>query len=83
MAAHSIDVKATAKKLDLPIAGEPATALVIGYEPRPNEAKGCCPSCSDTIMLIRADRQERPISLLSFPRDLRAEIILPRPKAMT
>ena len=27
-------VKATAKKLDLPVAGQPATALVIGYDPR-------------------------------------------------
>ena len=54
VAAHSIDVKATAKKLDIPIAGQPATALVIGYDRRANEAKGA-PSRSDTLMLIRAD----------------------------
>ena len=54
VAAHSIDVKATAKKLDIPIAGQPATALVIGYDRRADEAKGA-PSRSDTLMLIRAD----------------------------
>ena len=76
MAAHSIDVKATAKKLDIPIAGQPATALVIGYDRRANEAKGA-PSRSDTLMLIRADPAGKTISLLSFPRDLRAEIVCP------
>jgi LCP family protein required for cell wall assembly len=76
VAAHSPDVKATAKKLDLPVAGEPATALVIGYDRRPDEAKGT-PSRSDTIMLIRADPDAQTISLLSFPRDLRAEIVCP------
>ena len=34
------DVKATVKRLDLPIAGQPATALVIGYDRRASEAKG-------------------------------------------
>jgi LCP family protein required for cell wall assembly len=76
VAPRSLDVKATAKKLDLPVAGEPANALVIGYDRRPNEAKGT-PSRSDTIMLIRADPRAETISLLSFPRDLRAEIICP------
>ena len=76
LAPHSVDVKATAKKLDLPIAGQPATALVIGYDRRPNEAKGA-PSRSDTIMLVRADPRAETISLLSFPRDLQAEIICP------
>ncbi len=74
--AHSIDVKATAKKLDIPIAGQPATALVIGYDRRADEAKGA-PSRSDTLMLIRADPAGKTISLLSFPRDLRAEIVCP------
>ena len=74
--AHSIDVKATAKKLDIPIAGQPATALVIGYDRRADEAKGA-PSRSDTLMLIRADPAGKTISMLSFPRDLRAEIVCP------
>ena len=54
----SVDVKVTAKRLDLPIAGQPATALVIGYDRRADEAKGA-PSRSDTLMLIRANPQER------------------------
>ena len=69
-------MKATAKKLNLPIAGEPATALVIGYDRRPDEAKGT-PSRSDTIMLIRANPKNKTISLISFPRDLQAEIVCP------
>jgi LCP family protein required for cell wall assembly len=76
VAPRSIDVKATAKKLDLPVAGEPATALVIGYDRRPEEAKGT-PSRSDTLMLIRANPKNETISLLSFPRDLQAEIVCP------
>jgi LCP family protein required for cell wall assembly len=76
VAPRSVDVKATAKKLDLPVAGEPATALVIGYDRRPDEAKGT-PSRSDTLMLIRANPKNETISLLSFPRDLQAEIICP------
>jgi LCP family protein required for cell wall assembly len=76
VAPKSIDVKVTAKRLDLPIAGEPATALVIGYDLRANEAKGT-PSRSDTLMLVRANPKDETISLLSFPRDLRAEIVCP------
>jgi LCP family protein required for cell wall assembly len=76
IAPHSLDVKATARKLDLPVAGEPATALVIGYDRRSTDPKGM-PSRSDTLMLIRADPSKQTISLLSFPRDLRAEIICP------
>jgi LCP family protein required for cell wall assembly len=76
VAPESADVKVTAKRLDLPIAGEPATALVIGYDRRQDEAKNT-PSRSDTIMLVRADPKNETISLLSFPRDLRAEIVCP------
>jgi len=76
VAPRSVDVKATAKKLDLPIAGQPATALVIGYDRRSYEKKGT-PSRSDTLMLIRANPKNETISLLSFPRDLRAEITCP------
>ena len=76
VAPKSVDVKATAKKLDLPVAGQPATALVIGYDRRADEAKNA-PSRSDTLMLIRANPKNETISLLSFPRDLRAEIVCP------
>ena len=76
VAPDSVDVKVTAKRLDLPIAGQPATALVIGYDRRASEAKGA-PSRSDTLMLLRANPKTQTISLLSFPRDLRAEIVCP------
>ena len=63
-------------QLKVPVAGQPATALVIGYDHRANEAKGT-PSRSDTLMLIRADPRSKTISLLSLPRDLQAEIRCP------
>ncbi len=76
VAPETVDVKVTAKRLDLPIAGQPATALVIGYDRRADEAKNA-PSRSDTLMLVRANPKNETISLLSFPRDLRAEIVCP------
>ncbi len=76
VAPETADVKKTIKRLDLPVAGQPATALVIGYDRRADEAKGA-PSRSDTLMLIRADPKAETISLLSFPRDLRASIHCP------
>jgi LCP family protein required for cell wall assembly len=69
-------VKKAATLLKLPVAGQPATALVIGYDRRANEAKGT-PSRSDTLMLIRADPRSKTISLLSLNRDLQAEIRCP------
>ena len=76
VAPRSADVKVTAKRLDLPVAGQPATALVIGYDRRAGDAKGT-PSRSDTLMLLRANPKTETISLLSFPRDLRAELVCP------
>ena len=76
VAPRSVEVKAAAKRLDVPLPGQPATALVIGYDHRANEAKGT-PSRSDTLMLVRADPGEKTISLLSFPRDLRVDIYCP------
>ena len=70
------DVKVAAKRLDIAPAGEPATALVIGYDRRATEAKGD-PSRSDTIMLVRADPDTKSVSLLSFPRDLYVKIYCP------
>jgi LCP family protein required for cell wall assembly len=77
VAPKSVEVKAAAKELDVPLPGQPAVALVIGYDHRANEAKGT-PSRSDTIMLVRADPGEKTISLLSFPRDLRVDVYCPR-----
>ena len=61
--------------LDLPVAHEPAVALVVGYDYRfgddPNASR------SDTLMLIRADPDTKSISMLSFPRDLLVDVYCP------
>lgn len=64
------------EKLKVPVAGEAAVALVIGYDRRKEEAADA-PARSDTLMLVRADPRQKTISLLSIPRDLRAEIRCP------
>jgi LCP family protein required for cell wall assembly len=67
--ASTPDVVKAQKSLHIPVANEPAVALVIGYDHRAGiEANR--PSLSDTLMLIRADPRTKAISLLSFPRDL-------------
>jgi LCP family protein required for cell wall assembly len=66
--AHTPALVKASHSLDIPVANEPAIALVIGYDHRAGE--GNSPSRSDTLMLIRADPQNKTISLLSFPRDL-------------
>ena len=76
VAAEDPGVKEAAKSLRVPLPGQPAIALVIGYDRRANEAKNA-PSRSDTLMLVRADPDEETISMLSFPRDLRVEITCP------
>ena len=76
VAPKSVEVKQALKALDVPLPGQPATALVIGYDRRANEAEGT-PSRSDTLMLVRADPGQKTISMLSFPRDLRVEIRCP------
>ena len=76
VAPRSVEVKKALKELKVALPGQPATALVIGYDRRKEEAAGT-PSRSDTLMLVRADPGEKTISLLSFPRDLSAEIRCP------
>ncbi len=76
VAASTPAVKKAAKQLDVPLPGQPAVALVIGYDHRLSDGKGA-PSRSDTMMLVRADPQTDSISLLSFPRDMRVEIRCP------
>jgi LCP family protein required for cell wall assembly len=76
VAPRSAEVKRALKELDVALPGQPATALVVGYDRRADEAKGT-PSRSDTLMLVRADPDEKTISMLSFPRDLSAEIRCP------
>jgi LCP family protein required for cell wall assembly len=76
VAASTPDVKLAAKRLDVPLPGEPAIALVVGYDKRAGEAEGD-PSRSDTLMLVRADPGSKAISMLSFPRDLIVDIKCP------
>ena len=65
--AHTPDLVKASKSLNVPVANEPAIAMVLGYDHRAGIGG---PSRSDTIMLIRADPLNDTISLLSFPRDL-------------
>lgn len=60
---------AAAKRLDLAEPGEPTIALVIGTDRRKGpEAE--VTGRSDTLILVRADPENKSLSLLSFPRDL-------------
>ncbi|MGZ8783041.1 MAG: LCP family protein [Gaiellaceae bacterium] len=74
--ASTPDVRVAAKRLDVALPGQPATALVVGYDRRAGEGKGV-QSRSDTVMLVRADPETESVSLLSFPRDLYVEIHCP------
>ena len=75
--ASTPDVKVAAKRLDIALPGQPATALVVGYDKRAGELNKGHQSRSDTVMLVRADPETKSISLLSFPRDLFVEIHCP------
>jgi LCP family protein required for cell wall assembly len=74
--ARRIEVRKAAEKLNTPLPGKPAIALVIGYDKRHGEGADV-PSRSDTLMLVRVDPERETISMLSFPRDLQAEIHCP------
>jgi LCP family protein required for cell wall assembly len=76
VAAKDPAVKRAARALQVPLPGQPAVALMIGYDHRLSDGKGA-PSRSDTLMLVRADPNTDSISLLSFPRDMRVEIRCP------
>src|SRR5580765_7237403 len=67
--AHSVDVKRAQRKLDIPLPGQAAIALLVGYDARKG-AEASDVSRSDTVMLVRADPHTKTISMLSFPRDL-------------
>jgi LCP family protein required for cell wall assembly len=73
LVATSPEAVAAAKELDAaPAAGEPATAIVIGYDKRAGETDAG--SRSDTVMLVRAHPEQNALTLLSFPRDLIVDI---------
>ncbi len=74
VAANTPEVRKAARELAVSLPGQPAVALVIGYDARKGEGKG---GRSDTLMLVRADPSTDSISLLSFPRDMRVEIRCP------
>ena len=74
--AHSVDVTTAQRRLAIPLPGQAAIALVIGYDHRANEGDGA-PSRSDTLMLLRADPQSKSISMLSLPRDLVVRVVCP------
>jgi LCP family protein required for cell wall assembly len=74
--ASTPDVKVAAKRLDVALPGQPATALVVGYDQRAGDGKGSV-SRSDTVMLVRADPDTESISMMSFPRDLYVQIHCP------
>jgi LCP family protein required for cell wall assembly len=76
VSAKSAAVRRAARALNVPLAGQPATAIVIGSDHRYSDGKGA-PSRSDTIMLIRADPRVGTISLLSLPRDMYVPIHCP------
>jgi LCP family protein required for cell wall assembly len=76
VAPRSEAVKRAAKRLNTPLPNQPATALVIGFDRRKGEPAGAAYR-SDTLMLVRADPQNKTISMLSFPRDLLVEIRCP------
>jgi LCP family protein required for cell wall assembly len=67
--AHTKQLIEAQQDLAVPTAHQPAVAMVIGYDRRPDEAASVG-SRSDTIMLVRADPQKKVVSMMSFPRDL-------------
>src|SRR3990170_1430714 len=73
VAAKTPEVRKAAQVLDVALPGQPAVALVIGYDHRKEDGANAS-GRSDTLMLVRADPSTDSISLLSFPRDLRVEI---------
>ena len=73
---HSEEVKVAQEQLDAAIPGEPTTALLLGYDRRAGEEAELTGN-SDTLMLVRADPEHGTVSLLSFPRDLVADIVCP------
>jgi len=76
VAAKTPAVKRAAKQLDVALPGQPAVALMIGYDHRTVDGNNTS-GRSDTLMLVRADPESDSISLLSFPRDMLVEIRCP------
>jgi LCP family protein required for cell wall assembly len=79
IAPHSKTDKAAQKSLDVALPGQPTDALLIGTDKRLGAEERYTGKVgrSDTLMLIRADPIAGTISMLSFPRDLIADIHCP------
>jgi LCP family protein required for cell wall assembly len=75
--AHTPAVKIAQEKLDVPLPGAPAIALVVGYDQRAGNEAEITGARSDTIMLLRADPDLKAVSMLSFPRDLYVDVYCP------
>jgi LCP family protein required for cell wall assembly len=76
VAARTPEVKRAARQLDVALPGQPAVALLVGYDHRAADGRNTS-GRSDTLMLVRADPSTDSISLLSFPRDMQVEIHCP------
>ena len=76
VAAKTPEVRKAAHQLDIATPDGPAVALLVGYDHRAADGKNTS-GRSDTLMLVRADPTSDSISLLSFPRDMQAEIHCP------
>jgi LCP family protein required for cell wall assembly len=70
------DVRLAERALNTVPAGDPAVALVIGYDKRQGPEANLEPR-SDTIMLVRADPDLNTLSMLSLPRDLVVDVRCP------
>jgi LCP family protein required for cell wall assembly len=66
------DLQAVSKHLDLPIANQPVTVLLLGYDHRSWEKT--TQSRSDTLMLMRLDPKLHSLTVLSMPRDMHVAI---------
>jgi LCP family protein required for cell wall assembly len=74
--ATSPDVVEAQEKLDVALPGEPAIALIIGYDKRAG-VEAAFEARSDTVMLVRTDPGAKAVSMLSFPRDLIVDVHCP------
>jgi LCP family protein required for cell wall assembly len=70
-------LREAANRLDIAPPGEPAVALVVGYDKRTFGPERDQAPRSDTLMLVRADPATKSLSLLSFPRDLLVDVRCP------
>ncbi|HVM17749.1 MAG TPA: LCP family protein [Gaiellaceae bacterium] len=77
VSAQTPEVRLAAEELDIALPGQPAIALVIGYDRRAGDEEAGIGTRSDTMMLLRADPLKNAVSMLSFPRDLVVEIRCP------